>query len=129
MDMVADCSSASYRANAVLSDDRIILLDVNHPASMGPAVSVARAAAMVFATDYELQETFMNSQTMGHQSLLDLEQLCRRSSRSIECFKFQVFVAQTTTGRHSSLECSGPNGECETFPIFTCILCAFSWHI
>ena len=82
--MVSDCTSASNRANAVLSDDRIILLDVNHPASMGPAVSVARAAAMVFATDYELQETFMNSQTMGHQSLLDLEQLCRRSSRSTE---------------------------------------------
>ena len=44
MDMVADCSSASNHAKSVLPDDRIILLDVNYPASMGPAVSFARSA-------------------------------------------------------------------------------------
>ena len=98
MDMVADCTSASNRANAVLSDDRIILLDVNHPASMGPTVSVARAAAMVFATDYELQETFMNSQTMGHQLLLDLEQHCRRSSRSIDVLSFRFLWLRPQQG-------------------------------
>ena len=41
MDMVADCSSASNRrARSVLPDDRIILLDVNYPASMGPPVNL-----------------------------------------------------------------------------------------
>ena len=41
MDMVADCSSASNRrAKSVLPDDRIILLDVNYPASMGPTVTL-----------------------------------------------------------------------------------------
>ena len=41
MDMVADCSSASNRrVRSVLPDDRIILLDVNYPASMGPPVNL-----------------------------------------------------------------------------------------
>ena len=89
----------SFCANAVLSDDRIVLLDVNYPASMGPAVSFARAAVnhSRIAYDYELQETPANSEATGQSMFLQPFSfaLCgancyrtlgyhRRSSRSID---------------------------------------------